>query len=97
MSTTTFSAIRCPYVGPWRNSRFELYVLACELEQLKDWDPKLYGLLQQYGKAFDDEWSYYLGPKSRWVRKYPNWYSKDIRYPKDPTEKPKDPFQQKLK
>ena len=80
------------YVGPWRNSRFELYALACRMSELKGWDPKLYRLLETYGKAFDDEFCYYKGPRSNWVRKYPLWYSKGIKYPKDPTEKPKDPF-----
>lgn len=85
------------YKAPWRNSRFELYVLACRFKELKEFDPKLCQLLiENDGKMFDDEWTYYKGKKSGWVRKYPNWYSRDIRYPKDPTEKPKDPFQKKL-
>ena len=54
------------YNGPWRNSRFELYALACRMDELILFDPKLCQLLEHHGKAFDSEWSYYKGKKSNW-------------------------------
>ena len=62
------------YPVPWRNGYaavWEQNLQMCFPDELKDWNPKLHGLLTKYGQAFDDEWWYYLNRKGNVVKRVP--------------------------
>jgi len=80
----------------WLNCKGNLYVTYCSADQV---DPRLLGLIDNHGFAFDDSF-WYWRPRARRshkplpiIKRSPIW-----TYPKKSVdaEHPKDPFQTKL-
>jgi hypothetical protein len=85
------------YDHPWRNEGFGTrYNQYCTLEELKEWNNKLYNLILNFGIMFDDNWFYFRTKRGKkflgYVKRCPLWLSQK----KVQCERPRDPFQTNL-
>jgi len=76
----------------WRNHRWSLDAEYCDRSSA----PILESLLEKYGICFDDTHGYkFQGKAKQYIIRWPHFGGIRWNY-RIPTERPKDPFQQKL-